>query len=68
MHVIVLHKKHLSEAETVIDICICANIRDLAFSHPFPVLIFSRFVFSFFIKVASEALMKNSWLIQVTIG
>ena len=59
MHVIVLHK-HLSEAETVIDICICGNIRDLAFSHPFPVLIFSRFVFSFFIKVAAEALKKNS--------
>ena len=35
MHVIVLDK-HLSEAETVIDICICGNIRDLAFSHPLP--------------------------------
>ena len=36
VHVIVLHKKHLSEAETVIDICICGNIRDLAFSHHLP--------------------------------
>ena len=36
MHVIVLHKKHLSEAETVLDICICGNIQDLAFSHPLP--------------------------------
>ena len=36
MHVIVLHKKQLSETETDIDIYICGNIRDLVSFHPPP--------------------------------
>ena len=48
IHVIVLHKKQLSETETDIDINICGNIRDLVSFHslshvlipPLPLLLF----------------------------
>ena len=61
MHVIVLHKKQLSETETDIDIYVRQYTGPRFFPPPPPhVLIPPPFLFSFSVNVAAEALKRDS--------
>ena len=60
MHVIVLHKKQLSETETDIDIYVRQYTGPRLFPPPPPTCSFPPFLFSFSVNVAAEALKRDS--------
>ena len=60
MHVIVLHKKQLSETETDIDIYVRQYTEPRFFPPPPPRAHSPPFLFSFSVNVAAEALKRDS--------